>query len=64
VDFGSATYLGKIFDKSLKNFRDINENEKIDNYVGTAEYISPEALNNENIGLETDLWSLGTFIIV
>jgi len=59
VDFGTATYVGKTFDKNIKKFRDIEDKEEIDNLVGTAEYVAPEAISNHRIGLELDLWSLG-----
>jgi serine/threonine protein kinase len=46
VDFGTC--------KDLIN-KDLNGPE----FVGTAEYMSPEVLANQDTGPETDLWSLG-----
>ena len=119
IDFGTATFLGKIFDTETNNFIDDNykninkcnesfisshtfseefqpkinyapsssfkykisdifqilkypftaEAEKNDsinkfedikrqNFVGTAEYMSPEIINSKKIGYYTDMWSM------
>ena len=46
IDFGTA-----------KNLRDDTHNGP--EFVGTPEYMSPEAINSETAGPEADLWALG-----
>lgn len=40
----------------------IKSRKKRNTFVGTAEYVSPEVLNDEQIGPECDLWALGCII--
>ena len=35
---------------------------KFKEFVGTPEYMSPEAINNKDATYRADLWSLGCFI--
>lgn len=42
-----------------KQFKDINEGENKYSLIGTAEYISPEMINEGICGVGGDLWALG-----
>lgn len=64
IDFGTA--------KLLRHPIKLQSDEKQDNkgdrrgkfkeFVGTPEYMSPEAINNKNTDQRADLWSFGAFI--
>uniref|UniRef100_A0A0N5BC10 3-phosphoinositide-dependent protein kinase 1 n=1 Tax=Strongyloides papillosus TaxID=174720 RepID=A0A0N5BC10_STREA len=65
ADFGSARMLG---DNEVANGNDDKklETKKISSdrssFVGTAQYISPEVINGDKFGPETDYWALGAII--
>jgi hypothetical protein len=52
TDFG----LSKMFGNSGKNWARTNT------FAGTAEYLAPEILRNEEYGYEVDWWSFGTLV--
>lgn len=60
IDFATAVYFGKYFDLREKIFKNQDQN-KSDNktLLGTAEYISPEMINENQCSYEGDLWALG-----
>jgi len=60
ADFGTALHIGKHFDLKEKKFMD---GEKCNtSFVGTAEYISPEMVDQECCSYAADLWALGCII--
>jgi len=73
IDFATATKKGYIFDRNKNRFvseldcdkeHDNCQEEKNYSLVGTAEYVSPEALKSEltNNNFSKDLWALGCII--
>jgi len=71
IDFNTAKIQGMYFDKiKMKFIHNINIEDVLhfDDYyqpstfVGTAEYVSPEALFDQETGPESDLWALGCLI--
>lgn len=45
-----------------KTFKDCPEESKSGPLLGTAEYISPEMINENKCSYEGDLWALGKII--
>ena len=59
IDFATCKIIGKEYDLKTKKFIKQN-NIIIDNYLGTAEYVSPEILNKNVINFKScDIWSFG-----
>ena len=50
-----------MFNKISLKFEDIN-GMSINTFLGTANYLAPEMLNNGSIGYGTDIWSLGVIL--
>lgn len=49
-------------DEEEDEFDRSRNKKKRNTFVGTAEYVSPEMLNDEQLGPECDLWALGCII--
>ena len=62
IDFSTCKIVNKKFDKNLKQF--INCEDYIDNeIIGTAEYVSPEMIEQKIFDYRTnDIWSLGVIL--
>jgi len=62
IDFETCRYENKIFDSKTKTFID-NKGEFQKEIIGTAEYLSPELLNEKIKSYKTnDIWSLGVIL--
>lgn len=61
IDFATAKFVGKKFDSNSLTFRKESVTD-INTFVGTANYIAPEYLNNGQISFGTDLWALGIIL--
>jgi len=58
-DFGTALDLGGFLRGGKKTEGD---SERHNSFVGTADYVSPEVLNNEDATAAVDLWALGCMV--
>jgi 3-phosphoinositide dependent protein kinase-1 len=61
IDFATCKIIGKMFNKISLKFENI-DGMTINTFLGTANYLSPEMLNNGSIGFGTDIWSLGIIL--
>lgn len=52
----------KITDFGTSSFEDTNDEEMRNSFVGTADYVSPEVLQNENTTRACDVWALGCIL--
>jgi 3-phosphoinositide dependent protein kinase-1 len=57
IDFGTA----RDYRDELETY-DEHHMPRRSTFVGTAEYVSPEVLNDESSGLAVDLWALGCIV--
>lgn len=56
IDFGTAKVVG---DSALDTAGNFKFGQHFKEFVGTAEYMPPEAINNKPTDFRADLWSLG-----
>lgn len=65
-DFGTAGITKKARSKfklkSHKTKDNITEEDKLDTFLGTREYVSPEVLEGKTCSSAADMWSLGVII--
>ena len=64
IDFSTVHIKGKMFDRTINQFVESTETEEIskESLVGTAEYIAPECLENNDVSFAGDIWSLGCIL--
>ena len=60
IDFGTAKLVGRSPGSSEAT---IGAKNKWKEFVGTPEYMSPEAIDNKDTDYRADLWSLGCFLV-
>ena len=58
TDFGTA----KVLDKDSEDDDDFGKTKGKETFCGTAQYVSPEILNDEKCSPGSDLWALGCII--
>jgi len=60
IDFGTAKLVGRSPGSSEAT---LGAKSKWKEFVGTPEYMSPEAIDNKDTDYRADLWSLGCFLV-
>ena len=64
IDYGTAKLMDEAaagMDHALEAARKERPRAQFKNFVGTPEYMCPEAINNKPTDFRSDLWSLGAF---